>query len=86
VDKTNRSILWIVVYPGNNVINLSNNPSLVTCYYHQRNNVIQVNLKEDINVPDQLFLGFHFRVSSGDGVESDCVWSLWLREESMEYI
>lgn len=35
---------------------------------------------------DQLFLGFHIRVSAGDGVESDCVWSLWVREESMEYI
>ena len=71
---------------GDSVINISNNPGPVTCSQHQRNKIIQLKIKAGIKVPDQLFLGFHIRVSAGDGVESDCVWSLWLREESMEYI
>ena len=86
VNKTNRAIHWIVIYPRESVITLSNNPSRMTCFHFQRNNVIQVKLKAAINVPDQLFLGFHIRVSAGDGVKSDCIWSLWLCEESMEYI
>ena len=84
--KTNRAINWIVIYPEESVIDITNILGRVTCFHYQINKVIQVKLKAGINVPDQLLLGFHIRVSAGDGVESYCLWSLWLREESMEYI